>query len=302
MMKFAKYHGCGNDFIIVNQEDLGNLNYAKVAQKWCHRHAGVGADGLIIVKRDSDSKAEDSPSNLLEMVIYNSDGSYAPMCGNGIRCFANYCYDEGIESSMTYPVKTGAGILTVNVKSVDPFMVEIDMGKPDFTLELLAINMNFMDLVTNSDGSILYLTKSQPEDFVNKRIRIDEWEVTISTFFMGTIHTVVWDEDIHAFDKAAFAERLSNHPIFEEKTNVNMVKIIDRNTIEVTTFERGAGLTAACGTGACASVVMGIREGRLNSKVKVILPLGELIITQKDDGTVLMEGPAIKVAEGCLFV
>ena len=277
MRRFTKYHGCGNDFIIVNEKDLRGPDHEKTAIAWCHRTTGIGADGLIILR---ESPEEGIP---VEMTIYNSDGSFAPMCGNGIRCFAQYCYDEGIVTEDKYPVKTGAGIMYVDIRSKAPFLVRIDMGKPDFDPEMSAIDTDL-------------------DEFVGQKVKVDEWEVPVGTFFMGTIHTVIWQEDIPAFDKEAFGEKMSNHPIFREKTNVNMVEVIDRDTIKLSTYERGAGMTAACGTGACASVVYGIREGRLNDKVKVILPYGELTITREEDGTVFMEGPAEKIADGNCFI
>lgn len=273
MKRFTKYHGCGNDFIIVNEKDLHDLDHAKTAKTWCHRTTGIGADGLIILREEPEN---DIP---VEMIIYNSDGSLAPMCGNGIRCFANYCHDEGIVKEDKYPVKTGAGTLYVDVRSRVPFLVKIDMGKPDFDPGMSAIDTDL-------------------DEFIGQKVQIDRWEVPVGTFFMGTIHTVIWQEDIPAFDKAAFGEKMSNHPIFKEKTNVNMVEVVDRDNIKLSTYERGAGMTAACGTGACASVVYGIREGKLNDKVRVILPYGELTVTTEKDGTVFMEGPAIKIADG----
>jgi len=275
MFKFAKYHGCGNDFILVRKKDIESADYAGIAVEVCHRHTGLGADGFIIV---GEGPEKDIP---VEMIFYNSDGSLAPMCGNGIRCFAHYCHDEGIVTEDIYSVKTGAGTMIVGVQSRDPFKVEIDMGKPDFDTKASAIDTDL------------------PE-FLAQKVQVDEWTVPLSTFFMGTIHTVVWNEDIPVFDKEAFGAKLSNHPIFKEKTNVNMVKVIDRNTISLMTYERGAGMTLACGTGACASVVCGIKEGRLNDRVKVILPLGELIVTRKEDGNIFMQGPSEKVADGIL--
>ncbi len=277
MKKFTKYHGCGNDFIIVNDKDIKDEDHVKAAISWCHRTTGIGADGLIIVK---GSPKKGIP---VEMKIYNSDGSLAPMCGNGIRCFAEYCYDEKIVREKKYPVKTDAGVLNVDVKSKSPFLVEIDMGQPDFDPRMSGIDTDL-------------------KEFIDQKVKVDEWEVPVGTFFMGTIHTVIWHEDIPAFDKVAFGEKLSNHPIFKEKTNVNMAEVINRDIIKLITYERGAGLTAACGTGACASVVYGIREGKLNNKVQVLLPHGELVITQREDGTVFMQGPAEKIADGQCYL
>lgn len=292
MIKFTKYHGCGNDFIIINSKALKEKNiknddsYAKLATSICHRNTGVGADGLIIVVE----KPEDAVP--VEMIIFNSDGSYAPMCGNGIRCFAKYCYDEGIATEDIYPVKTGAGVMIVGVKSREPFLVEIDMGKPDFNAKKSAIDTDLPEFINQKIDTFKILDSACE----------DELNITLSTFFMGTIHTVIWEEDgaqawwIEGYESRE--EFVSNLPIFKEKTNVNVVTPIDRDNIKLKTYERGAGYTLACGTGACASVVYGIREGKLNNKVKVMLPLGELIIRQDEDGTVFMEGPSEKIAEG----
>ena len=133
------------------------------------------------------------------------------------------------------------------------------------------------------------------ENFLNHRLETTEGAFTVSSCFMGTVHTVVWVEE---FPSETAASQLSNHPVFSEKTNVNFVKKIDSATLEIKTYERGVGFTYACGTGACASVVMGIREGKTDRKVTVQLPYGELIIEQLADGEVTMTGPAVKVAEG----
>ena len=277
MNNFAKYHGCGNDFIVLNSKETGNIGHNELAVSLCNRNTGIGADGLLIVKEKPD---ENVP---VEMMIYNSDGSLASMCGNGLRCFANYCYDEKIISADNYSVKTGAGVLDVNIRSKDPFVAEVRMGKPDFDPKISGVDTDL------------------PE-FLNEKIEVDGISLPVGTFFMGTVHTVVWDEDMIVSDKIAFAEKISRHRVFKEQTNVNIVKVIDRDTISQTTYERGAGLTAACGTGSCASVVYGIRENRLNKKVRVLLKYGELLITEKEDGTVIMEGPAEKIAEGKFFI
>ena len=277
MKKFSKYHGCGNDFIIVNGKDMEDSDFSKVAVSWCHRTTGIGADGLLIVNEDRQNDITH------EMVIYNSDGSLAPMCGNGIRCFARYCFDENIITEKKYSVRTGAGIINVNINSIIPFNVEINMGAPVF------------------DSAVSSIDTDLPE-FFGQMIEVDGVTIPVGTFFMDAIHTIIWDEDLNVPDKLAYAEKISNHKIYKDKTNVNLVKIIDRNTISLITYERGAGLTAACGTGSCAAVVYGIREGRLDRKVKVMLKYGELLITQEESGTVLMEGPAEKTAEGYCFI
>lgn len=266
MIEFAKYHGCGNNFIIVREVEVIGRDYSRLAQSVCSTAVGIGADGLIIVREEPK----------LEMVFYNMDGSRAPMCGNGIRCFAAYCHDRGIRTESEYPVQTLAGEMIVNLAQTDPFLVKIRMGKPSFSSKDFGV----------LDGS---------ETFLNQQLETTEGAFTVSSCFMGTVHTVVW---VSEFPSEAAASQLSNHPVFSEKTNVNFVKRIDSTTLEIKTYERGVGFTFACGTGACASVVMGIREGKTDRAVTVRLPYGELFIEQLPDGEVTMTGPAVKVAEG----
>lgn len=282
MIKFSKYHGCGNDFVIVIEEDI--LKYrndmSTLVTKICSRTTGVGADGLIVVRRPP-----------LEMIIYNSDGSIAPMCGNGIRCFANYCFDEDIipVNMREYSVDTGAGPMGIIVRSSDPFITEINMGMPDFSPAKVGCDC-------------------KKEELVNRTIEIAGQEVTISSLFMGTIHTVVWmnetpwipdaEKGFIINDKVVrLGESISNHPLFKEKTNVNFVYKVNNEAIRMITYERGVGFTAACGTGACASVVMGALERKINKRSKVLIPYGEMEINLLKDG-VRMMGPSERIITG----
>ncbi len=268
MIAFTKYHGCGNDFIIMSEETANGRSYPELAAKICHRARGIGADGLIVVREQP-----------LEMVYYNSDGSRAPMCGNGIRCFAKYCYDEGICTEECYPVKTLAGTMGVKVVSKKPFLVEINMGKPDFNPERCGI-------------------RTAGKNFLKQRLMLKNGRVEVSSCFMGTVHTVVWLDDLENADLEKLGREICEHPVYTEKTNVNMVQILNRKTLKLVTFERGAGMTHACGTGACASVVIGALEGKCERDADVLLPYGTLRISQKQDDEVMMTGPAVKVGQG----
>jgi len=267
MIAFSKYHGCGNDFIILTEAEAAGRSYSDLALQICHRTLGIGADGLIIVKQ--------SP---LEMVFYNSDGSRAPMCGNGIRCFAKYCFDTGICSMDEYPVETLAGIMGVRIVSKDPFLVEINMGKPIYDPQSCKI-------------------QTSERNFLKKQLQLKNQTVEVSSCFMGTVHTVVWFDSLDG-DLEKIGEEISNHPTYTEKTNVNMVQVVNRSTLRLMTYERGAGMTYACGTGACASVVIGALEGKCDREADVILPYGKLHIVQKQDDEVMMTGPAVKIGQG----
>lgn len=282
MLKFSKYHGCGNNFVMVREQELmeylGRVTepetkeYPAFAQKVCDINTGVGADGLIIVREEPT----------LEMVFYNMDGSRAPMCGNGIRCFAFFCLAEGIRQERSYVVKTLAGDMVIEVTSEDPFMARIDMGIPILDPAAIAV-------------------KSERSDFLRQELEISDgsrW--TVSSLFMGTVHTVVFVDDYDSFDIEYVGRELCEHPTYTEKTNVNFVKVIDENTVEMKTYERGVGMTLACGTGACATAVVANMQDLCKSPVEVILQLGSLNIELKDDGHVFMEGPSVKIVEGIL--
>lgn len=284
MLKFSKYHGCGNNFVIVkegelleylglsNGENLEKKEYPTFAQQVCDINTGIGADGLIIVREEPE----------LEMVFYNMDGSRAPMCGNGIRCFAYFCQEEGIRRESSYVVKTLAGDMVVEVTCREPFMARIDMGKPIFDPAAIAV-------------------KSDRDDFIGQQLQIaDGSRWTVNSLFMGTVHTVVFVDDYESFDIEYVGKELCEHPTYTEKTNVNFVKVLDENTVEMDTYERGVGMTLACGTGACATAVVANMQGLCKSPTKVILKLGSLNIELKDDGSVFMEGPSVKIAEGTL--
>lgn len=274
MITFSKYHGCGNNFVIIKESELQAKvqpgSYPELAQKVCDVNTGVGADGMIVVRTEP----------ALEMVFFNCDGSRAPMCGNGIRCFAHFCREEGIASGSSYPVKTLAGDMIVDVTCDEPFRVRINMGKPVFSRK--AINADI-----------------ECEDYMDLDLALqDGSDISVSSFFMGTIHTVVFVENFEDIDVPRIGEEICNHRFFREKTNVNFVKVIDDATMEVQTYERGVGMTLACGTGACASVVAAGIKGLCGSRADVILKLGTLNIEVAEDGNVYMEGPSEKILDG----
>lgn len=286
MILFSKYHGCGNNFVIIKETELSGRmtpdDYPQLAIKVCNVNTGIGADGMIVVREDP----------ALEMVFYNCDGSRAPMCGNGIRCFANFCRDEGIETGRNYPVKTLAGDMIVDVTSGEPFRVRINMGKPMFSPEEIKVDSGR----TGSCGA-----DSCGENFLGQSLTLaDGSSVEIDSMFMGTIHTVVFVDELDESYVQTVGEEICNHPTFTEKTNVNFVKVVDEDTLKVQTYERGVGVTLACGTGACASVLAANLRGKCGSRADVQLKLGSLNITLSEDGDVYMEGPSEKICSGTI--
>lgn len=269
-MRFSKVHGLGNDFLIF--EDDGNgRDWSAAAQDVCRRRLAVGADGIMIVL----------PSEIadIRMRIINADGSEAEMCGNGIRCFAKYVYEKGIVDKKNMTVETLAGIIRPGLIETDGVVTQIgvDMGKPDFDRAAIPMSGN---------GSAL-----------DVQIDVLGAQRSVSSLLMGVPHTVVITDDIDTDEPANLGPLIEKHDVFPRNTNVNFVQVMDKDNIRMRTWERGAGLTMACGTGACASVVALCELGMLNRKATVHLEAGVLVIEYLGDGRVMMTGPATLVYE-----
>ncbi len=272
MLYFQKYHGTGNDFIILNGLENTYTNLAKLAQKICHRNFGVGADGMMVVEK---SLVAD-----IKMVFYNSDGTTAPMCGNGIRCFAKYIYDNKIISQPIFNVETLAGIMKV-ILTIDKEKVKsvsINMGTPSYDLRKMDVKINAPEYI---DGELI----------VENTI----FKITILT--LGTLHGVIFVDDIENINIDYYGKLIERHKLFPKRINVNFTQIINKNNIKVVTYERGAGRTLSCGTGASAVAVVSSKLKGTSENVKVHVPGGILTITQKD-GNVLMDGPAEFICSG----
>jgi diaminopimelate epimerase len=273
-MRFAKMHGLGNDFLIFEDDGSGR-DWNAIAADVCRRRLSVGGDGIMVVL----------PSDIadIRMRIINADGSEAEMCGNGIRCFAKYVYEHGIVKKSDMTVETLAGIirpkLCLDGETVSG--VSVDMGMPSF--ERADIPMGGEGLPVDVD------------------ITAAGENLTITTLLMGVPHTVVQVEALDATDMMRLGPAIETHALFPRKTNVNFVQVIDRQNIRMQTWERGAGLTMACGTGACASVVALSRKGLIETAATVRLAAGELHIAVKDDGRVIMTGPAAHVCDATLI-
>ena len=280
MVKFEKYQGLGNDFIIVSERELidkGIPDYNEFAELVCDRHFGIGADGLLILKY---------VANMPFMFYYNSDGSQAPMCGNGIRCFAHYIKNNKIEEKDTFTVKVVPGDLTIETHQEEDgeFWAKVNMGKPIFNVNKI-INSN-------------------KEELIKEKIVVNNQEVEISYIFMGTDHAVIFVDNLSNMNIPELCSAIENYTeIFPKKTNVNFAHVKDRNNIEIITWERGAGLTLACGTGATATAVIANYLGMVDNKVNVKVPGGMLVIdVDGKDSEAFMTGPSEKIAEGYYVV
>jgi len=272
-MKFYKYTGLGNDFVLINNL-RGNIHIdGSLAEKMCDRYFGIGADGIVL--------ASPSESCDIRMEIFNSDGSVAEMCGNASRCFAKFCYEKKLVDKENFTVETLAGTIAprLNIEDGAVKEVTVDMGMPKF-------------------GSKDIPFKVDLDKVVDYPIRVDGKEYLITSMFMGVPHTVVFTDSIEDEKVISEGRKIEVSDYFPRKTNVNFVSIINRNEIILRTWERGAGYTMACGTGACASVVAGIISGKLGNIVKVHLRGGDLTVEWNEGEHVQMTGEAKEVFTG----
>ena len=268
-MEFEKWQGCGNDFVLIDRRESGSIGGVDV-KTICDRHYGIGADGVIYIL----------PSNVAEarMRIFNADGSEAEMCGNGIRCFARYLLEHGIVEKKIIPIETGAGVLTVEL---DGENVTVDMGAPIL------------------EGDRIPVIGFGARRIIDEPIAIEGAGYKMTCVSMGNPHCVVFVERAERIDLGSIGPKFETHEIFPRKINTEFVEVLDRSRLRMRVWERGAGITLACGTGACASAVAGVLSGRSDRRVKVLLDGGALDLEWREsDGHVMMRGPARKIFEG----
>ena len=245
-IKITKMQGLGNDFVLIDYSEFQktNMTMKDLAIKICDRHFGIGADGMIIPKTDTNEAD-------ISWYFYNSDGSTAQMCGNGMRCFAKYVFDKKLVNKTKFSVKTLAGIITPEL--LPDGQVRVDMGSPILEDKKIPFNGE-------------------------KRISVLDKEFEIHPVSMGNPHCIIFTEENPLVLAKKYGAEIETHPFFPEKTNTEFVKIISRNEVEMRVFERGCGITLACGTGACATVVAGVLNNLTEQKVKVNLLGGAVFI------------------------
>lgn len=272
MIEFHKFQGTGNDFIIFDENKLNTENYSELAKRVCDRHFGIGADGMIIVSKSNSAD--------IRMKFYNADGSIATMCGNGIRCFSKFVYESNIVKTKSFTVETLGGIMRPEVVMEDGKvnLVKVNMGKPKLSSDSLPISKD-------------------DEYFINKDIIIGDKSFKISSLIMGTIHTVLFVDDFSEIDIAKLGQAIESNKLFPRKTNVNFCKIIDKNNIEVITWEKGVGITLACGTGAAASAVISRIVNNSDNKINVKVKGGNLLI-EEIESEIFMTGTAKLICKG----
>ena len=253
-IKFTKMQGLGNDFVIVDYEEIKNLDISlsELSIRMCDRKFGVGADGLIVVNPD-DMK---SNTDVCWRII-NSDGSEPQMCGNGMRCFAQYVFNQGLVQGKKFSVNTLAGTIIPEVLEGD--LVRVNMGKPILEADKIPVKSNLFPVL-------------------NDTLQAGDRTFQFSAVSMGNPHCLIFTDENTEELALKYGSSIENNPIFPEKTNVEFIKVISEKHIKINVWERGCGITLACGTGACASTVASILNNLTENKVTADLPGGSLTI------------------------
>lgn len=259
-IKFTKMHGAGNDYIYVDTTKYPIADPEKKAVEWSRFHTGIGSDGLILI--GASDKADFS------MRIFNADGSEAMMCGNGSRCVGKYVYEYGLtdKTEITLDTLSGIKILKLHIEGEEVTAVTVDMGSP---LETGQANLG------------------------------DEFPFQSTQVSMGNPHLVTFVNDISLINLPEIGPKLEHHPLFPDRTNVEFAQVVGKDTLRMRVWERGSGITQACGTGACATAVAAFINGLAGRKSDVIMDGGTVTIEwEETSGHILMTGPAIKVFDG----
>lgn len=274
IMKFTKMHGTGNDYIYVNCMRECPDNPQELSKILSHRHFGIGSDGLVLIM---PSKAAD-----FRMRMFNSDGSEAEMCGNASRCVGKYVFDNGLTDKKSVTLETLAGIkvLDLNVRSGKVESVTVDMGEPVLKPADIPVN-------------------SSKELFISEPVLIKDRTFNVTCVSMGNPHAITYIDDVDSFPLEVYGPLMETNELYPRKINSEFVEVLDRKTLKMRVWERGAGETLACGTGACAVAVATVLNGLCERVVTVRLLGGDLVVEwNEEDNHVYMTGPAAKVFEG----
>ena len=273
-IKFTKMEGCGNDYIYIEDFSHQINNHSDLTKKLADRHFGVGGDGVIYIQESNCADAK--------MSMYNEDGSEGLMCGNGIRCVAKYLYDRHIVNSHSILIETLSGIKKVDLIFVGDDVVgaSVNMGKAELAPSLIPV-------------------KLEGKQVVDRPVAFEGQLMNITCVNMGNPHCIIFSEDLKNLDIQACGSLVEHSTLFPDRTNVEFVRMIDACHLQMRVWERGAGETLACGTGACASVVASVENGycKKGDWIQVSLKGGDLQIKYTDE-YVLMQGPAKTAFEG----
>ncbi|HWD41039.1 MAG TPA: diaminopimelate epimerase [Fimbriimonas sp.] len=272
MIPFTKMQGIGNDFVVVDvlRDGLPEGDLAEISRAVNDRRFGIGGDGLILLEKGAGAP--------YQMRMFNPDGSESEMCGNGIRCLVKLLQEHGHTNEPNVDVETGAGVLSLAFTADG--RVRVDMGSARLTRG---------EIPMTGPAEAMFIDQPLSEGYRGTAVS------------MGNPHVVIFVEDVASVNVAEIGAKLEHHPLFPRRTNVHFAQVLDSETILQRTWERGAGITLACGTGACAVGVAGFLTGRTARKVEIRLPGGNLDIEYVEDGRVLMTGPAETVFEGKFY-
>ena len=270
-LKFTKMHGAGNDFVVIDgvRQDV----YLKPEQLrlLADRHFGIGCDQILLVKKSNNEEAD------FRYLIFNADGGEVEQCGNGARCFVRFVHDHKLTSKREIVVETKSGLISPRLE--EDGRVTVNMGKPIFDAARIPFETDTDDVIQS--------------------LQINNQNLQITAVSMGNPHAVHIVDDVEQAAVATLGPLIENHPRFPKRVNAGFMQVVDRGHIKLRVYERGAGETMSCGTGACAAVVSGIRRGLLDSIVQVATHGGVLTIAWEGGETpVIMTGPAITVFEG----
>ena len=278
---FEKYQGNGNDFIIIdsrNSEIFNDYLFKRLfsVKELCNRNFGIGADGVIFINKSKEN-------NDAQMVIYNSDNSEAEMCGNGIRCLIQYLNNENVNKKEIFKIETKAGLKVAKYKSGK---ISVKMGKPILEPKIIPTKIDkFTNFIPSS------------------RFKTNEFSCIGYAIGMGNPHLIFFVDDLQKINHCLIGSKLENNNLFPEKTNIHFCEILDSKNINVKVWERGAGETLACGTGACAVHVAAFKLGLCHKETNIKLPGGNLLIEWEDNNDeVIMTGEAKKVFKGTYII
>ena len=275
LLRFTKMHGLGNDFMVIDMVTQHAQLSPKLIRQWSNRHTGVGFDQLLVVEPPGDPDVD------FRYRIFNADGSEVEQCGNGARCFARFVQDKRLTAKSSIEVETAGGRITLHVRRDG--QVTVDMGIPRLEPQQVPFEADSAATV--------------------HPLQVGELNLQVSVLSMGNPHCVTLVEDLDRYPVAELGPLIEHHPRFPQRVNAGFMQIVDAHHVRLRVHERGAGETQACGTGACAAAVAGIRLGRLQSPVNVRLPGGTLKIEWAGEGRpVMMTGPATRVYEGQIRV
>jgi len=275
LLKFTKMHGLGNDFMVVDLVSQRAKIFPDQVRELADRNFGIGFDQLLVVEPPTD------PDMDFRYRIFNADGSEVEQCGNGARCFARFVYDKRLTSKKTINVETSGGNIQLNL--TDDGGVTVDMGEPRLVPE-----------------TIPFVAEQQAAQYP---LDVDGEIHTIGAVSMGNPHAVLVVDDVDTAAVEQLGPKIENHAHFPNRVNVGFMQVVSRDEVRLRVYERGAGETLACGTGACAAVVAGRLQGLLNEVVEVHLPGGTLKIRWSGNGEpVMMTGPATRVFEGQIYL